>query len=98
MLECRFSSLSFNKLYKLPWRSCSLGSYGPTLVATCRGYTTRVPSTDKNSRKMLWYLSALVVAMVGSSYAAVPLYRRFCQATGYGGTVQRREVRLYELL
>lgn len=25
------------------------------------------------------------------SYAAVPLYRRFCQATGYGGTVQRRE-------
>ncbi|KAJ0618637.1 putative cytochrome c oxidase assembly protein CtaG/Cox11 [Helianthus annuus] len=22
--------------------------------------------------------------------AAVPLYRRFCQATGYGGTVQRR--------
>ncbi|KAK3024448.1 hypothetical protein RJ639_042980 [Escallonia herrerae] len=29
--------------------------------------------------------------MVGCSYAAVPLYRRFCQATGYGGTVQRRE-------
>ncbi|GFS39479.1 cytochrome c oxidase assembly protein CtaG / Cox11 family [Actinidia rufa] len=27
----------------------------------------------------------------GYSYAAVPLYRRFCQATGYGGTVQRRE-------
>ncbi|KAK3409509.1 hypothetical protein EUGRSUZ_J01628 [Eucalyptus grandis] len=25
------------------------------------------------------------------SYAAVPLYRRFCQATGYGGTIQRRE-------
>nr|CAD1822397.1 unnamed protein product [Ananas comosus var. bracteatus] len=29
--------------------------------------------------------------MVGASYAAVPLYRRFCQATGYGGTVRRRE-------
>ncbi|KAI9083208.1 hypothetical protein K1719_034740 [Acacia pycnantha] len=41
---------------------------------------------------MFFYLSALVVAMVGGSYAAVPLYRRFCQATGYGGsTVQRRE-------
>ncbi|KAL5539264.1 hypothetical protein UlMin_045829 [Ulmus minor] len=38
-----------------------------------------------------WSLTALVFAMVGSSYAAVPLYRRFCQATGYGGTVQRRE-------
>ncbi|XVF69187.1 hypothetical protein PTKIN_Ptkin11bG0060300 [Pterospermum kingtungense] len=46
---------------------------------------------EKKSRKTLWYLTALVFAMVGSSYAAVPLYRRFCQATGYGGTVQRRE-------
>ena len=27
--------------------------------------------------------------MVGLSYAAVPLYRAFCQATGYGGTTQR---------
>ncbi|KAJ4728578.1 Cytochrome c oxidase assembly protein COX11, mitochondrial [Melia azedarach] len=40
---------------------------------------------------MLLYLTVLVFAMVGSSYAAVPLYRRFCQATGYGGTVQRKE-------
>lgn len=31
--------------------------------------------------------------MVGCTYAAVPLYRRFCQATGYGGTVQRKEVK-----
>ncbi|XP_062214771.1 cytochrome c oxidase assembly protein COX11, mitochondrial-like [Phragmites australis] len=29
--------------------------------------------------------------MVGASYAAVPLYHRFCQATGYGGTVQHRK-------
>jgi cytochrome c oxidase assembly protein subunit 11 len=32
-----------------------------------------------------------VVAMVGASFAAVPLYRIFCQATGYNGTVQRAE-------
>ncbi|XP_020526768.1 cytochrome c oxidase assembly protein COX11, mitochondrial isoform X3 [Amborella trichopoda] len=43
------------------------------------------------SQAMLLYLVALVVAMVGCTYAAVPLYRRFCQATGYGGTVQLRE-------
>jgi cytochrome c oxidase assembly protein subunit 11 len=41
---------------------------------------------------MLMYLVAMVTAMVGATYAAVPLYRKFCQATGYGGTVQRREV------
>ena len=35
------------------------------------------------------YLTALVVGMVGFTYASVPLYRMFCQATGYGGTVQR---------
>lgn len=27
--------------------------------------------------------------MAGASYAAVPLYKLFCQATGYGGTTQR---------
>jgi cytochrome c oxidase assembly protein subunit 11 len=29
--------------------------------------------------------------MVGAAYAAVPLYRLFCQLTGYGGTVQLAE-------
>ena len=27
--------------------------------------------------------------MLGASFAAVPLYRMFCQVTGYGGTTQR---------
>lgn len=47
---------------------------------------------------MLIYLLTVAGAMVGASYAAVPLYRRFCQATGYGGTVQRREVNLRYLI
>jgi len=37
------------------------------------------------------YLIAVVVGMVGLTYASVPLYRMFCQATGYGGTVQQGE-------
>jgi cytochrome c oxidase assembly protein subunit 11 len=36
-------------------------------------------------------LVGLVAAMVGLSFAAVPLYRMFCQATGYGGVPQRAE-------
>lgn len=36
-------------------------------------------------------LAALVVAMLGLSYAAVPLYQMFCQVTGYGGTTQKAE-------
>lgn len=58
-----------------------------------RQYSTHA-ATERKSKKMLFYLTGLVFAMVGCSYAAVPLYRRFCQATGYGGTVQRREVSL----
>lgn len=38
------------------------------------------------------YLFALVIGMVGATYGAVPLYRMFCQATGYGGTVQRKTI------
>jgi cytochrome c oxidase assembly protein subunit 11 len=36
-------------------------------------------------------LAGLVAAMVGLSFAAVPLYQMFCQVTGYGGTPQRVE-------
>ena len=34
---------------------------------------------------------ALAAGMVAMSFAAVPLYRLFCQATGFGGTPQRAE-------
>jgi len=34
-------------------------------------------------------LGALVAVMVGLSFAAVPLYRIFCQVTGFEGTTQR---------
>uniref|UniRef100_A0A0D9VY97 Cytochrome c oxidase assembly protein CtaG n=2 Tax=Oryzinae TaxID=1648021 RepID=A0A0D9VY97_9ORYZ len=46
---------------------------------------------EKSSRRTMAYLVGVAAAMVGASYAAVPLYRRFCQVTGYGGTTQRRE-------
>jgi cytochrome c oxidase assembly protein subunit 11 len=34
-------------------------------------------------------VALVFVGMVGAAYAAVPLYRAFCQATGYDGTVRR---------
>ncbi len=39
------------------------------------------------NRRTLTYMVAMAIAVVGLSYAAVPLYRLFCQASGYGGTV-----------
>lgn len=55
-----------------------------------RQYVSKT-AQERSSKKTLVYLTVLVCAMVGCTYAAVPLYRRFCQATGYGGTIQRRE-------
>lgn len=34
---------------------------------------------------------AIAIGMVAASFGAVPLYRAFCQATGFGGTTQRAE-------
>lgn len=41
-------------------------------------------ATSNNQAAIL--LVGLVVGMLGLSYASVPLYRLFCQKTGYGGT------------
>lgn len=45
---------------------------------------------EKN-RKVLIYASALVVGVFGVTYASVPLYKVFCQMTGFGGTTQRAD-------
>jgi cytochrome c oxidase assembly protein subunit 11 len=49
--------------------------------------------TDPKRRHSILALSlvGLVAAMVGLSFASVPLYRAFCQVTGYGGIPQRAE-------
>lgn len=44
----------------------------------------------KNSRLALTLL-AVVIGMIGLSFASVPLYRMFCQMTGLDGTTQRAE-------
>lgn len=40
------------------------------------------------NRRVAFVLLTMVAGMVGLSFAAVPLYRMFCQVTGYGGTTQ----------
>ena len=38
------------------------------------------------------------VAMVGAAFAAVPLYRAFCQATGFEGTVSKADTAASQIL
>lgn len=49
-----------------------------------------VPDPRKNRNVGLMAAGA-ALAMLGLGYASVPLYRLFCQVTGYGGTTQRAD-------
>ena len=48
------------------------------------------PRNPRNLRVALMAAS-VAAGMVGLSFASVPLYRLFCQVTGFGGTTQRAE-------
>ena len=39
--------------------------------------------------RIAMYATAVVIGAVGATYASVPLYKIFCQMTGFGGTTQR---------
>ena len=44
---------------------------------------------DTRNRRTAIIALIAAVCMLGLGYAAVPLYRLFCQVTGFGGTTQR---------
>jgi cytochrome c oxidase assembly protein subunit 11 len=47
------------------------------------------PGLARRNGRTAALAALLVAAMVGLAYASVPLYRLFCQVTGFGGTTQR---------
>jgi cytochrome c oxidase assembly protein subunit 11 len=44
-----------------------------------------------NNKRTALIMAAIVAAMLGLAFASVPLYRIFCEATGFGGTPLRAE-------
>ena len=46
-------------------------------------------ATARANRRIGLAAALMAIAMVGVAYAAVPLYRLFCQVTGFGGTTQQ---------
>lgn len=44
------------------------------------------PGKSRSMKRTAMACGALVIGMVGASYAAVPLYELFCKMTGFGGT------------
>jgi Cytochrome oxidase assembly factor len=50
--------------------------------------TTAIRKPNRNRRVALWTFG-IAAGMLGLGFASVPLYRMFCQATGFNGTTQR---------
>eukprot|EP01117_Protostelium_nocturnum_P004539 TRINITY_DN1639_c0_g1_i1.p1 TRINITY_DN1639_c0_g1~~TRINITY_DN1639_c0_g1_i1.p1 ORF type:complete len:289 (+),score=130.00 TRINITY_DN1639_c0_g1_i1:181-1047(+) len=46
--------------------------------------------SEKNTTIALLVVT-VIVGLIGLSYASVPLYRMFCEATGYGGAVKEKK-------
>ncbi|MFA7587623.1 MAG: cytochrome c oxidase assembly protein [Novosphingobium sp.] len=46
-------------------------------------------SLESRNRRVGLIAIMVALAMLGLGYASVPLYRLFCQVTGFGGTTQR---------
>jgi cytochrome c oxidase assembly protein subunit 11 len=47
-----------------------------------------VSDLQQKNQKTLVLVLSFAVAMIALAFASVPLYRRFCQVTGWGGTTQ----------
>ena len=43
---------------------------------------------DKTNNRLLAVVAVVAMSMAGLAYASVPLYKLFCQVTGFGGTTQ----------
>ncbi|KAF5299853.1 hypothetical protein FQA39_LY11390 [Lamprigera yunnana] len=57
-------------------------------ISTIHRIKARQPTSQSvKIKSTLYYVTAAGILVVGLSYAAVPLYRMFCQAYSYGGTV-----------
>jgi len=50
-----------------------------------------VTTLAERNRRTGLLMALLVAAMVGLAFASVPLYRLFCQVTGFGGTTLRAD-------
>lgn len=52
---------------------------------------TAAPALARRNRRVMLMAAAMAAGALGMGFAAVPLYRLFCQVTGFGGTTMRAD-------
>ncbi|KAF9317027.1 Cytochrome c oxidase assembly protein cox11, mitochondrial [Podila horticola] len=73
---------------RIPTRSYASHSSPSPSSTTSGSARTPPPESERLKHKnndLLLYTTSILIATLGLSYAAVPLYRMFCSATGLGG-------------
>lgn len=60
------------------------------LVSSAAAAAARAAELKARNRKVAIYMASVVTAVLGISYAAVPLYKVFCQVSEKQGDVQMR--------
>lgn len=58
---------------------------------TVENKTSQGTERSRANARLAIFCGAFFFGMIGVAYASVPLYKLFCQVTGYGGTTQRVE-------
>ena len=61
------------------------------MTITASNHNMRTQSKDQRditNNRLLAIVAVVAMSMVGLAYASVPLYKLFCQVTGFGGTTQ----------
>lgn len=61
-------------------------------------FSSQAESMSERNQRIAIYMVSVALATLGASYASVPLYKVFCQATGFGGTTQRATVATSDLV
>lgn len=56
------------------------------------------PRVRRRNRNVALIVAVTFFGMIGAAYASVPLYRAFCQATGFDGTVTRAQAAPKQIL
>lgn len=67
-------------------------------LCRCNAGKQAAGSGENRNITVAVYIASAAIGFVGLSYAAVPLYQAFCQATGYGGTIQRAKVERFKAM
>lgn len=88
MLINRICSLSTVLNKSVIFNTCNKCKFQTNISKRFSKNYSNTPNSNHNLklRSTLYYITAAGILVIGLSYAAVPLYRIFCQSSSYGGT------------